>query len=35
VGRSPTEVPQQTQQAIIRGLLLIFFVDGLFAVITP
>lgn len=32
VGRSPTEVPQQTQRAIASSLVLVFLVDGLFAV---
>jgi len=31
VGVSPTEVPQQTQRAIVNGLLLTFILDGLFA----
>ena len=31
VGVSPTEVPQQTQRAIVNGLLLEFVLDGLFA----
>ncbi len=31
VKRSPTEVPQQTQRAIVNGLLLIFVVDGITA----
>ncbi len=33
VGRSPTELPQQTQQAIVRGLLLVFLVDGAFVLL--
>lgn len=33
VVRSPTEVPQQTQGAIVHGLILIFFIDGLLAVV--
>ena len=32
VGVSPTEVPQETQRAIVNGLLLVFVLDGLFAV---
>jgi phospholipid/cholesterol/gamma-HCH transport system permease protein len=31
VERSPTEVPQQTQRAIVNAISLIFIVDGLFA----
>jgi phospholipid/cholesterol/gamma-HCH transport system permease protein len=31
VGVSPTEVPQQTQRAIVNGLLLVFILDGMFA----
>ena len=31
VGRSPTEVPQQTQRAIASSLVLVFVLDGLFA----
>lgn len=32
VGDSPTEVPQQTQRAIVNSLILIFVIDGMFAV---
>ncbi len=32
VGNSPTEVPQQTQRAIANSLMLVFVIDGLFAV---
>jgi len=31
VGVSPTELPQQTQRAIVNGLLLVFVLDGMFA----
>ncbi|MBI2383710.1 MAG: ABC transporter permease [Gammaproteobacteria bacterium] len=31
VGVSPTEVPQQTQRAIVNGIVLVFVIDGLFA----
>lgn len=31
VGVSPTEVPQETQRAIVNGLLLVFILDGMFA----
>lgn len=31
IGVSPTEVPQQTQRAIVTSLVLIFVIDGLFA----
>jgi len=31
VGVSPTEVPQETQRAIVNALLLVFILDGLFA----
>lgn len=31
VGSSPTEVPQQTQRAIANSLMLVFVIDGLFA----
>lgn len=31
IGVSPTEVPQQTQRAIVTGLVLIFLIDGVFA----
>jgi phospholipid/cholesterol/gamma-HCH transport system permease protein len=32
VGISPTEVPQETQRAIVNGLVLIFIIDGMMAV---
>ena len=31
IGVSPTEVPQQTQRSIVTGLVLIFIIDGVFA----
>lgn len=31
-GRSPSEVPQQTQRAIVNSLTLVFILDGLFAI---
>ena len=31
IGVSPTEVPQQTQRAIVTSLVLVFVIDGLFA----
>ena len=34
VEQSVTELPQQTQQAIVNSLLIIFIVDGLIAVTT-
>ena len=33
VGVSPTEVPQETQRAIVNSLVLIFLLDGLMAVV--
>ncbi|MGM0593475.1 MAG: MlaE family ABC transporter permease [Pseudomonadota bacterium] len=35
VGRSPTEVPQQAQRAVINSLTLIFVLDGLVALVSP
>jgi phospholipid/cholesterol/gamma-HCH transport system permease protein len=34
VSTSPTELPQQTQRAIVTSLVLVFLVDGLLAIIT-
>jgi ABC-type transporter Mla maintaining outer membrane lipid asymmetry permease subunit MlaE len=33
VGSSPTEVPQQTQQAIINMLIMLFIIDGVVALL--